>query len=262
LSRDLDTVLFLQFITIYYLDCSFFWFMFRTLVQLTLLTPLPDLALARQHDEHKAFLPLTLFIFFTNFVLHLTFPAPIAGEDTRGYLHGGLMIDFVGQQGPSSKIQLASLDLCVLVLQLVMVSLHVKKRELKKRSDVGGRQQRNAQGVDTQPHTVSEQDADSEERGILRPTDSDIDVGLTDEDSLYQTDVHDASSSGTDLLDALASGQAVIADLYPVSSLRQEHRNYQAYRQSLGESGTASSLSPSTLRQLHSIRVRFGVGGG
>lgn len=173
------------------------------------------------------------------------------------------MIDFIGQEGPSNKILLVALDMCVLVLQLVMVSLYVKRRELKKKSD-SGRQVSQVQSVHVEPPTGREQDADSEERGILRSTDSvsDIDIGLTEEDNLFQTDVHEASSSGTDLLDALASGQAVIADLYPISTLRQEHQNYQAHRQSLGESGTASPISPSTLRQLHSIRVRFGVGGG
>ena len=175
------------------------------------------------------------------------------------------MIDFIGQEGPTSKLKLVALDTCVLMLQIVMVSVHVKRRELKKRSA-------NAQQVASEPRAVDEsqanpgQDADAEERGVLRRSDSiasDADSRLNEEDSLLNTTVDEMSGRDTDLLDALASGQVVIADLDPISALRQEHANYQAHRQSLSESGgAASSFSPTTLRQLNTMRMRFGVGGG
>ncbi|KAF2192117.1 DUF1746-domain-containing protein [Zopfia rhizophila CBS 207.26] len=274
LLRELDILVFLELVTVYHLDCSFFWFTCKALIHLTLLTPLPDLQLTRQHDEQKPFLPLILFCFVVNFLLHLLYPAPLAGENTRGYLHGGLMIDFIGQQGPTSKWKLASLDTCILVLQLVMVSVHVKRRELKKNlakitsSTSTSRESTGAQasastgenaGAGAATNSDRNQDADSEERCVLRRTDtlSDIGADADEEDALLPS----SSETGTaiDALDALASGQVLIGDFHPINTLLQEHENY---RQTRSESGASSSLSPSTLRQLHTIRVRFGVGGG
>ncbi|KAF5851077.1 hypothetical protein GGP41_010683 [Bipolaris sorokiniana] len=115
LLRDLDMVVYLELITLYHLDCSFFWLAFKAFIHGTLLTPIPDtVTVTRPPDEPKPFLPLLLFSFGVNFLLHLTYPAPAAGEDTRGYLHGGLMIDFIGQQGPTSKWKLGALDICIL----------------------------------------------------------------------------------------------------------------------------------------------------
>jgi len=46
-------------------------------------------------------------LLFGSFVLgllpHLLFSVPSAGEPTQGYLHGGLLIDFIGQRNPPKK---------------------------------------------------------------------------------------------------------------------------------------------------------------
>jgi hypothetical protein len=258
-------------------SCSFFWFLVRTIIHVSLLTPLPDLALARQHDEHKPLL-LIIVTFAINCLLHVVCAAPSAGEDTRGYLHGGLMIDFIGQQGPTSKGRLAFLDLCLLVLQLVMVSVHAKRRELKKKLAklAGGTPAAEpvTDGDTTTTTTTTttetaataspdrEQDPDSEERGVLRRTDtlSDIGADMDEEDALLPSA---ADSGHVDALELLSSGQGVIGDFTLIDTLIQEHRNYNEYRQTRTEAGaSSSSLSPNTLRQLHTIRARLGVGGG
>ncbi|ORY09204.1 hypothetical protein BCR34DRAFT_487588, partial [Clohesyomyces aquaticus] len=248
---------------------------------------LPDLALARQHDEHKPFLPLILVSFAVNFLLHSLYPAPSAGEDTRGYLHGGLMIDFIGQQGPTAKWKLTGLDIAILLLQLVMVSVHVKKRDLKKKlGKISGGSAATrtegepspAQGSDNttteQPSTPipsataateRDQDADAEERGVLRRTDTLSDIGANDDPDHDEEDALLPSSDtehGIDAVDVLASGQCLIGDFHVINTLLQEHDNYNTFRQTRTETSASSSLSPDTLRQLHSIRVRFGVGGG
>jgi hypothetical protein len=43
------------------------------------------------------------------------------GWALRGYLHGGLIVDFVGELGPISKYRLILLDFAVLGLQLLML---------------------------------------------------------------------------------------------------------------------------------------------
>lgn len=224
------------------------------------------MGLNRQHDEHKPYLPLILFCFSINFILHGLYPAPAAGEDTRGYLHGGLIIDFIGQEGPTSKWKLVGLDMCILVLQLIMVSVHVKRRVLKKnlaKLSGGSSAARGAEGEQAEraadETAARDQDADSEERGVLRRTDTLSELGDPEEqDALLPS----PEAGHTDALDVLTSGQCVIGDFTLIDTLLQEHQNYQAFRQTRAEAGASSSITPSTLRQLHTIRVRFGVGGG
>jgi hypothetical protein len=261
-------------------SCSFFWFAARAVVHVTLLTPLPDMQLARPNDEPRPFLPMILAPFAVNFLLHALSRAPSAGEETRGYLHGGLMIDFIGQQGPTSKWKLAALDLCILVLQLVMVAVHAKKRDVKFKlaamsSGPGPSGTTTAEGEGPTAETTAEgenagqsnldthpdQDADAEERGVLRRTDtlSDLGADADEEDVLLPSS---SESRHVDALDVLQSGQGTIGEFTLIDTLVQEHQSYQTYRRTRSEATSSSSLSPSTLRQLHNIRMRFGVGGG
>lgn len=187
------------------------------------------------------------------------------------------MIDFIGQKGPTSKWKLVGLDLVLLLLQLTMVAVHAKRRELKKMiaKITGGSSVTATRTVEGEPpaaeqatatttaedNAAREQDADAEERGVLRRTDSLSDSGADpdeEEDALLP------SSEGThvDALDMLISGQCLVGEFTLIDTLLQEHQHYQAYRQTRTDAGANSAIPPSTLRQLHSIRVRFGVGGG
>jgi hypothetical protein len=202
-------------------------------------------------------------------MLHLICKAPSASEEPRGYLHGGLVIDFIGQQGPTSKWKLLLLDVCIFVMQLVMVSVTVKRRELKSNLKkattipihTSPRPSISAEGASIPlANADREQDVDSEERGLLRRTDTLSDTGADqdDEDVLLSDSV---IAGSMDALDTLISGQGVIGEFTLVDTLLEEHAKYQIYRQTRSESAASTSLSPDTLRQLHTIRMRFGVGG-
>lgn len=230
----------------------------------------------RPPDEPRPYLPVVVGLFAVNFVLHMLYPAPSAGEDTRGYLHGGLMIDFIGQQGPTSKWKLGGLDLCILVLQMIMVSAHVKRRDLKKQltqltsgeapsdsapstavSDHAGESTASAA---TRENTARGQDADDEERGVLHRTDTMSDIGADpeEENSLLQS----ASESGhVDALDILTSGQCIILSAGVIDTILRENENYRVFRQTRTESSLSGDM-PETLRRLNTLRARFGVGGG
>ena len=230
----------------------------------------------RLPDEPRPFLPVVAGLFTVNFLLHVLYPAPSAGEDTRGYLHGGLMIDFIGQQGPTSKWKLGGLDLCILILQLIMVSVHVKRRDLKKQlaqmtageaptGSAADTATSGTAGDNTTPATTSEnaargQDADDEERGILHRTDTMSDIGADpeEEDALLQS----TSETGhVDALDILASGQCVIVSAGVIDTIWRENESYRAFRQTRTESSLSGDV-PETLRRLNTLRARFGVGGG
>ncbi|CAI6336153.1 unnamed protein product [Periconia digitata] len=305
LLRELDGLVFLELITLYYLDCSFFWFVIRAIIHGSLLTPLPEMGLTRQNDEHKPYLPMILFTFAVNFLLHLLYAAPSAGEETRGYLHGGLMIDFIGEQGPTSKWKLAFLDIAILLLEMLMLAVHVKRRELKKNLSLisAGENTTDAApqispaapttstpAATTTPTPASAvnastttealsrpQDADAEERGVLRRTDtlSDMEADADPNEHVDEEDILLPSSESrhVDALDMLTSGQCVVADFTLIDTLLQAHVDYNVYRKTRAESssssssssapGTAGSAVPSnTLRQIQAIRARMGVGGG
>jgi hypothetical protein len=72
-------------------------------------------------------------IFFTNSVsilLHTFLTAPEASEAARGYLHGGLLVDFIGELGPISKFKLFLLDILTTCLQLFVLAAVLEKRDL------------------------------------------------------------------------------------------------------------------------------------
>ena len=187
-------------------------------------------------------------IFGTNllcFLLHiLSFP-PAAGEATRGYLHGGILIDFVGQESPVSRVRLVSLDMLTWALQVVILAVMLERRKTAASSNAQSR------ADEPLPSTSisSGQDHDSEERGILRPFASspteDIELqplpsGRTgaDEDrernellrhrtlpSSFNDDDDDGPGSNfTDEhpLDRFHSGQYVLADIYLMDVVRTQ----------------------------------------
>lgn len=188
------------------------------------------------------------------------------------------MIDFIGQQGPTSKWKLGALDICILFLQLVMVSVHVKRRELKKKLSKlaagggGGASNTTTTNRATSDSATTEtaaavananvgrgQDADDEERGVLHRTDTLSDVGAetgSEDDMLLP----ESESGHADAMEMLSSGQCVIGEFTLLDTLVEENRNYSAYRLTRTESGMNDM--PETLRRLNTLRTRFGVGRG
>jgi hypothetical protein len=103
-------------------------------------------------------------------LLHIFTHRPEAGELTRGYLHGGIIIDFIGQRGPTSKMHLVVMDLLVMALQCFMLAVHVEETRLK--------EVLSAPESFIAPTTTANisQDHDAEERGVTR------DAGTNSED--------------------------------------------------------------------------------
>lgn len=157
--------------------------MMRSLVQYMYLTPKPEdflkLMPAPRPQMYTIFGSNILCILF-----HLILALPEANETMRGYLHGGVIIDFIGQQAPTSRLGLLLLDCMVLVLQCVMCAVWLEKDRLKKIEatlkivSAGGvvKSSNTAAPLPTVTAAMdimtgaqtSTQDLDSEERGILR----------------------------------------------------------------------------------------------
>ena len=146
-------------------SCTFFLFALRVIVQLIFFTPkAPPFEPTRSQPYIGAIFGSNLLCAF----LHIVAIHPSAGEETRGYLHGGLFIDFVGQKAPVSRVRLVMFDFLIMLIHLVMLGLILERvRMTVKREST---EDRESQEISTEGEdgTNSEQDHDAEERGVLR----------------------------------------------------------------------------------------------
>lgn len=191
------------------------------MIQFIFLTPKP--AILPETTPNK---PYVGAIFGSNalcLILHALQSAPSAGEATRGYMHGGLAMDFIGQNGPTSKIHLLLLDLVISFLQLVQLSAHITRLRLKDTQSIP----MPSRASRARP-AASRQDLDSEERGVRRSDEEqDIEMQNLNPSAAISaaTEEHEISgaierasllsSPRTDahIFDAFNSGQIVLADL-------------------------------------------------
>jgi hypothetical protein len=109
-------------------SCNFFRFLVRALFQVMFLTPKPKFV--PPAPKHRPYIGAIFGGNIMCILLHIFTHRPEAGELTRGYLHGGLIIDFIGQQGPVSKLHLVAIDFLVMALQLFMLAVHVEETKL------------------------------------------------------------------------------------------------------------------------------------
>lgn len=112
------------------LRCSMFRFLIRAFGQYLYLSPKDEsfpvaLVATRMH---------VLLVAVPNIIcmlLHLFTSLPVGLEDQRGYQHGGLVIDFVGQKPATSKIYYLLVDIFILVLQCVMLTIHTERERMR-----------------------------------------------------------------------------------------------------------------------------------
>lgn len=162
-------------------------------------------------------------------LLHLLFGPPAAGEATRGYLLGGLLIDFVGQESPVSRWRLFFLDALVLALQLLILAVTLERKKLAVE---------NGDDLVEEVEAESRQDHDFEERGMLRGNDivqDDIELqdlrhsssGRTGGDEDRERDELLGSDESTEPryqhpLDPFLTGQAVIVSVHVMDTIRSQ----------------------------------------
>jgi hypothetical protein len=191
--------------------------------------------------------------------LHLISSPPEAGEASRGYLHGGILVDFIGQRPPSSRFTLVLLDVVVLALQCFMITVNIEKEKI--RNTVKPPRINTTSGISITVSTTS-QDHDAEERGVLR--DAPIIDEVNDVDDIEMrplgnhnnNSVGDSESAGGEgsqllrrsggqrrgqlegLVDVLQSGNGVLANFHIPQLLRTAWHN----RENRPESAAAYAL--------------------
>ena len=223
-----------------YGSCSFFRLITRVLAQAIFLTPKPTFI--PPFPKHRPYIGAIVGPNLICLLLHLFTVGSEASETMRGYLHGGIIIDLIGQKGPTSKLHLALLDILIAALQCFMLAVHVERERLK--AVLKGKTDQPAQ-----VRVASSQDLDAEERGVRQAAvDSGGDIelqeisaeGHSDSSSEHELDDHaedrerllaepgvqqDSDEEDTPL-DIFYSGTVIIAEFHIISTLRNQWVDY------------------------------------
>lgn len=166
--------------------------------------------------------------------LHIVAVHPSACEEARGYLHGGLFIDFVGQKAPVSRIRLVAFDFLIMLIHLVMLGLVLERvrTDVKRESTEDGESP--ATSTEAEYGTNPEQDHDAEERGVLQNETNNDDFPEEPQDStlertaLLAEPAEDGSSPASrhsHPLDTFASGEALILDMGLFKTIRDQWKH-------------------------------------
>lgn len=196
----------------------------------------------------------------------------------RGYLHGGVIVDLIGQKGPTSKIHLVLLDLLILGLQCFMLAVHVEKERLS--AVIAAYLSPTASTTD-QPRAavVSAQDHDSEERGVIRDVvtnNGDIELqplaSQNERPPTIETEGQERNEErerllaepppredDEDPLDTFWSGTAILADFHVIHNLKRQWADYgnatESAIQTMGFSAEFAAVAAN--RRLNAASARF-----
>ncbi|KOS16933.1 DSC E3 ubiquitin ligase complex subunit 4 [Escovopsis weberi] len=243
LLKTLDLVVFAELSALYYMECSIFRFALRILGQSIYLTP--------KDESFPLLMPASrihlLVIVVPNIIcmlLHLLAAQPQGPDFHRGYQHGGLIIDFIGQKPPTSRMYYICADVLILAVQCLMLSIHSDRESLRAMLKTPKTTLPEITPADPLP-ARSAADLDAEERGVsrlapdvmieeangieLQPLSRGQDDGGEPADGRNGTDVGGAlggrdgtadESSRTFLSDLMSSGNAIIGEYHMLNTLK------------------------------------------
>ncbi|KAK0730684.1 hypothetical protein B0H67DRAFT_474954 [Lasiosphaeris hirsuta] len=265
LQKSLDTIVFSYICALYYMECSFARLLLRIIPHYIFITPKESTLSLPAHRPHvfAVFVPNLLCI-----LLHSLLSLPQASETTRGHLHGGVIIDFIGQKPPTWRLSLLLLDLIILGAQCLMLAVHQEREKLRKAVNPSLQTATGAQANEAAaPDTT--QDHDAEERGILRDDANMLENSDEMElQPLTRGEVGADDRMGTsysraavDLVDVLWSGNSVLANFHVVYAVRSVGNDIQGAAplslQSLGYTATlAAAIAAERRARLAARRQR------
>ncbi|KAG0650652.1 Defective for SREBP cleavage 4 [Hyphodiscus hymeniophilus] len=284
LMTNLDVLIYAELCIVYYMDCSLFRLLFRVLSQMMFLTPKPNFV--PPMPQHRPYIGA---IFGPNIIcmfLHILTARSEAGESMRGYLHGGVIIDLIGQKGPTSKFHLVLLDILLLGLQCFMLAVHVERERLAAvMAALVSPATTTATATEAQPRAeiVEAQDHDAEERGVfgtgamnngdieLQPMVSTSEANSGNNEGTLERDEErerllaephprqDPEDDDATGVDAFWSGTAIVADFHIVHTLRKQWEDYgnalASALQTVGFSAEFAAVAGS--RRINAASARF-----
>ena len=148
LLRSLDVTIFLFFGVAYLCDNTTFLLLLHTSCQVL-------------YTRSTQLVP-TIVANLVSTLTHILNARPQGSKALRGYLHGGLICDFVGELGPISHSRLLLLDITIVGLQLCYLAVSHEVDALK--------------STENGQSTTVPQDIEAEEAGVRREEHSDLPV--------------------------------------------------------------------------------------
>ena len=147
LLRSLDVLIFLEIGILYCCDNLSLLLAIRAICQLLWVQAAP-------HGLAPISLAPTIVGNLVCLITHIVHDRPSAtARSARGWIHGGLLVDFVGELGPVSRWRLLGYDILIAALQILMLMI--------------GHEKRRALGEDKAEEAVP-QDIEAEEAGIRK----------------------------------------------------------------------------------------------
>lgn len=222
--------------------------MLRSVAQYAFLTPKPE-SFPIALPAYPAHVFSILFPNVVCMLCHIFMTLPRGTEASRGYLHGGIIVDFIGQAPPTSRLSLLAMDIFILALQALMLAVHSQREALR------GAVKPNRGSIDFLPELrrqiraqtsrAGEQRIQRRQRNRSRSTASqntppDVEMGLgissdeamhgdrDDETTRLITEQPTPANSGQQLSEIYASGNAVVGDFHLVQSMRLASTGYTA----------------------------------
>lgn len=212
--------------------CSMFRLLLRCAGQYIYLSPkdetFPFLMPASRMHVLLVVIPNIICMF-----LHLFTSLPVGPEYHRGYQHGGLIIDFIGQKPSTSRIYYLMADLFIMALQCFMLTIHTERERLRIALKTFKPALPELVQQLTNGRTI--EDLDAEERGIAREQ-SDLALNEPEDVEMQplnpngevggdaETNSREASGDDeprTHLSDIMNSGNAVLGDYHILHTLRR-----------------------------------------
>ncbi|KAF4988450.1 hypothetical protein FDECE_15042 [Fusarium decemcellulare] len=236
LLKSLDTLVFAELSALYYMECSMFRFILRSVGQYMYLTP--------KDESFPVLMPASrmhvVLIIIPNLIcmlLHLFASIPAGPDYHRGYMHGGLVIDFIGQRPPTSRVYYIFMDIAIFAVQCLMLTVHTERERLR----LTLKTFRPLLPDIVQEMAPTLEDLDAEERGVSRDMPGSLPPSETDDIELQplrriseaeegneqsedpEPPARDSSAdepSRTYLSDVLTSGNGIIGEYHVIHSIR------------------------------------------
>lgn len=219
-------------------SCSVILFAIRAFVELIFFTPK---AAPFEPTRNQPFVTAIIGSNLLCILFHAFIINPEAGEATRGYLHGGVFIDFIGQK-PVPVFQLISFDILIFLVDFLMLGLIIERVKTAALNPSSTTTTATASSTNADASTetgetgqAEGQDHDAEERGIVRGTEEadadisttppviEIDDDVNDERTTLLADPDDNTASrDSHPLDSFSSGVAVIMEMGFFTTIRNQ----------------------------------------
>lgn len=218
-------------------------FLIRALAHYAFLTPKPDLfpIAMPAHPSHVVSILLPNIICI---ICHLFMSLPTGTEASRGYLHGGILIDFIGQTPPKSRLFLLALDAGILVLQCLMLAVHSQREALRETVKPHRgfdflpelRRQMRAQARDEEERARRREEAQDEatgdgndiEMGVVEAEGPGNEEGQEERNLLLGNEPPSTSATRKQLGEIYSSGNAVLGEFHLLQTMRLASTDYSA----------------------------------